>query len=84
MSINRRRNHSTRKFNALIDHLEARVLLTGNIQAGALIDNYQPGSVIRAEWQGVGFEAKQGQWVLHFNDALGNDLARTTALAVPT
>jgi len=66
------------------------MMLSGNARQGHFIDNpmgeipgaVPPGPVTALRWLGGAVYAKTGSWILNFNDMLGNDVARTTALTV--
>ncbi len=64
-------------------------MLSGGRQ-GHFIDNpaaeipgpIPPGPVTAVRWNGGAVYAKTGSWILNFNDMLGNEVAKTTALAI--
>lgn len=66
------------------------MMLSGEARAGHFVDNpaaelpgaIPPGPVSAIRWYGGPLYAKTGSWILNFNDMLGSDLAKTTALAV--
>lgn len=65
-------------------------MLSGDARQGHFIDNpaaeipgaVPPGIVSAVRWHGGAVYAKTGSWLLSFNDMLGEELAKTTALAV--